>query len=79
MNAINVKGIEKAEKKAWLVPNLISCPYDILLANLSPGATLPPPSLTQGDVVFNEIVANSTRTFVLTQSNFEGGVTIQSP
>ena len=48
-------------------------------ANLSPWATLPPPSLTQGDVVFNEIVANSTRTFVLTQSNFEGSVTIQLP
>ena len=48
-------------------------------ANLSPWAALPPPSLTQGDVVFNEIVANSTRTFVLTQSNFEGSVTIQLP
>ena len=49
-------------------------------ANLSPWAALPPPSLAPGDVVFDKIVANSTRTFVLmTQSNFEGGVTIQSP
>ena len=70
MNTINVKGKEKVEKKTGLVPNLISCLYDILLANLSPGATLPPLCLTQGDVVLNKIVTNPARSLVLTQSDF---------